>query len=105
MIPALEEILAMLAKGECTQEQALQWVGSHIDVATRDAALLDHFASTAAVGRDADGNIQARSAAAVMGGDPPDWDANPAAAMQWWCDAEARIRYAKADAMMRARIL
>lgn len=105
MIPGIEEILAMLAKGECTQEQALQWIGSHIDAATRDAALLDHFASTAAIGRDAEGNIQTRSATAVMGEDPPSWDAHPGLAMQWWCDAEARIRYLKAESMMKARIV
>jgi|GEM_PF-3247540 len=105
MGPSIEDILAMFAKGECTRDQALQWIGSHIDAAIRDSALLDHFASTAAIGRDSAGNISTNSAKAVMGEDPPDWDANPAAAMQWWCDAEARIRYVKADAMMKARIL
>lgn len=105
MIPSIEEILAMIAKGECTQDQALQWIGSHIDAATRDAALLDHFASTAAIGRDASGNISTLSAKAVMGEDPPDWEAAPAVAMQWWCDAEARIRYVKAEAMIKARLL
>lgn len=105
MIPGIEEILAMLAKGECTQEQALQWIGSHIDAATRDAALLDHFATTAAIGRDSDGNISTLSAKAVMGQDPPDWKENSGVAMQWWCDAEARIRYVKAESMMKARIL
>ncbi|MDN6885298.1 hypothetical protein QMO14_16960 [Variovorax sp. CAN2819] len=105
MIPTIEDILAMLAKGECTQEQALQWIGSHIDAATRDAALRDHFATTAAIGRDANGNISTASAKAVMFEDPPDWEAGPTAAMQWWCDAEARIRYVKAESMMKARIL
>lgn len=105
MIPSIEEILAMLAKGDCTQEQALQWIGSHIDLATRDAALLDHFATTAAIGRDSTGNISTLSAATVMGEDPPDWPTNPGKAMQWWCDAEARIRYLKAESMMKARIL
>lgn len=105
MIPGIEDILAVLLKGECTQEQALQWIGSHIDAATRDAALLDHFATTAAIGRDTTGNISTLSAKAVMGEDPPDWEAHPGVAMQWWCDAEARIRYVKAESMMKARIL
>lgn len=105
MIPSIEDILAMLVKGECTQDQALQWIGSHIDLATQDAALRDHFATTAAIGRDAAGNILTASAKVVMGEDPPDWSANPSTAMQWWCDAEARIRYLKAESMMRARIL
>ncbi|NDZ11499.1 hypothetical protein C7T35_01360 [Variovorax sp. WS11] len=105
MIPAIEEIIAMLAKGECTQDQALQWIGSHIDLATQDAALRDHFATTAAIGRDAEGNIQARSAVAVMGEQPPTWEGNDLKAMAWWCDAEARIRYLKAESMMKARII
>lgn len=120
MIPSIEDILAMLVKGECTQDRALQWIGSHIELATSDAALRDHFASTAAIGRDADGNIQTRSAVVVMGEEPPPFGdteivGNAAArevehqksvkAMQWWCDAEARIRYLKAESMMRARII
>ena len=105
MIPSIEDILAMFAKGECTLDQALQWIGSHIDLATQDAALRDHFATTAAIGRDMNGNILTASAAVVMGEEPPHWDTNPAKAMQWWCDAEARIRYLKAESMMKARII
>lgn len=105
MIPGIEDILAMFLKGECTQEQALQWIGSHIDAATRDAALLDHFAATAAIGRDSSGNISTLSAKAVMGEEPPNWEFHPGQAMQRWCDAEARIRYIKASSMMKARPL
>lgn len=105
MIPGIEEILAMLVAGQCTQDQALQWMGRHIELATSDAALRDHFATTAAIGRDTGGNMLPASAAVVMGEEPPVWTENPSKAMQWWCDAEARIRYLKAESMMKARIL
>lgn len=113
MIPEIEEILRMLAAGQCTQEQALQWIGSHIDLAQQDQTLRDHFACTAAIGRNADGAISDDSAAAVMGCLPYDVprygsESTPegrAKVFEWWCEAEARIRYAKAEGMMKARIL
>lgn len=103
MIPTIEEILGMIRRGDCTDEQALQWIGTHIDNATQDAALRDHFAATAAIARGPDGNLLRDSVVAVMGADSPPIAANAVERMKWWCLAEARIRYSKADAMFSAR--
>lgn len=105
MIPTIEEILAMLAKGECTQDQALQWIGSHIDSAVSRVALLDTFASMATIGvrGEEDTVISYSDAVALMGGErtgSTDLDD-----IKWWADAEARLRYVKAESMMKARIL
>lgn len=31
MIPVIEDIVAMLAAGDCTQEQAIAWLQQHVD--------------------------------------------------------------------------
>ena len=112
MIPSLAEILRMLKADECTVEQAEQWLGAHIESAIEREVLRDTFASMAAIGHDGDGNLITSSVIAVMGraGPPVDvgTDSSPAATadrFKWWCTAEARIRYAKADAMLEARCL
>lgn len=105
MIPSIEEILTMFAKGECTLDQALQWIGTSIDNAVNREALRDTFASMAAIGRDEKGNLLESSVTAVMGAARPPQDAAAHDAFQWWCMAEARIRYAKAEAMLEARCL
>jgi hypothetical protein len=105
MIPDIENILTMFSKGECTMDEALQWIGSHIDLATDREALRDTFASMAAIGRDSDGNLLTASVVAVMGAPRPADDLSKADAFMWWCQAEARIRYAKAEAMLAARCL
>lgn len=105
MIPTIEEIIRMLRAGECTDDQALQWIGTHIDLASEDAALRDHFASTAAIARDGNGNLPEDSVLAVMGRTDPPVAASAAERLEWWCTAEARIRYAKSDAMCKARMV
>jgi hypothetical protein len=68
--------------------------------------LLDYFAIHADMREliEPDGFIPQRLALAVMGGEnPPNWDSEQVAATQWWCEAEAKIRYIKAHAMLRAR--
>ena len=80
--------------------------------------LRDTFASMAAIGRDADGNLLHSSVEAVMDDIAPPPVARSAEEsnaayttkrrahdFKWWCTAEARIRYAKADAMLEARCL
>lgn len=116
MTPSLEEILSMYSKGECTLAQAEQWIGTLIDGAMSREALRDTFASMAAIGRDERGNLLPASVKAVMGCATPEEDpqfkncdlaegVGPAKAFGWWCLAEARIRYAKAEAMLEARCL
>lgn len=102
MIPEISEILRMFAAGECTLEQAEQWIGSHIAQAEQRQMLLDHFASSAKIGGD---DLNGGALLAVMGASKPGDDLEAADTMQWWADAEARIRYVKAEAMLRARIL
>lgn len=95
----------MFAKGECTLDQAEQWIGTLIDGAISREALRDTFASMAAIGRDSEGNLLTSSVVAVMGAPRPADDLSKADAFMWWCKAEARIRYAKAEAMLEARCL
>lgn len=106
----------MFSKGECTLDQALQWLGAHIDSQTNREVLRDTFASMAPIGRDERGNLLPASVKAVMGYDKPYEDPQfnncdltegpgPAKVFAWWCQAEARIRYAKAEAMLEARRL
>lgn len=68
-------------------------------------SLRDHFAATADLHGiiEHDGCIEQRLAVNLMGCQPPDWDTEYIAAHVWWFEAEARIRYMKADAMLRAR--
>lgn len=66
----------------------------------------DYFAAHADMREliENDGYIPQRLALNVMDGvEPPNWENNHLAASQWWCEAEARVRYMKADAMLRAR--
>lgn len=48
-------------------------------------------------------DVSVSRAYTLMGCRPPDCAANPEAALQYWLDAEARYRYLRADAMLRAR--
>lgn len=109
MIPTIDDILRMLVAGECTQEQALQWIGAHIDTISSDVMMRDHMAAMMVAARDGDGNLLPASVEAVMGAkNPPEGYNTPEGRkerFEWWCTAEARIRYAKADAMMVARLV
>ncbi len=65
--------------------------------------LRDQFAANIAI--DAD-DLCRRSAEALMGApapNPPATQEGWIAAMQWSAEAEARLRYLKADAMLKAR--
>ncbi|MGV0128880.1 hypothetical protein [Burkholderia gladioli] len=68
-------------------------------------SLRDHLASIADLAGiiENGGVIEERLAKAIMGGNPPDWDADYVAAHSWWFEAEARVRYLKADSMLKAR--
>ncbi|WP_257828075.1 hypothetical protein [Burkholderia glumae] len=68
-------------------------------------SLRDHFASIADLAGiiEHGGVIEERLAKAVMGSNPPDWNGDYVAAHAWWFEAEARVRYMKADAMLKAR--
>jgi hypothetical protein len=67
--------------------------------------LRDYMAIHADLSKDIedDGCIARRLAIALMGGDPPNWDDYYLDARLWWLEAESRLRYRKADAMLRAR--
>lgn len=100
----------MLVAGECTTEQAEQWIGSHIDLQAERQVLLDTFASMVDLWRDGNGNLMPSSVFAVMGelappNQPDGSRPTQAQSFAWWCLAEARMRYAKASAMMEARCL
>lgn len=112
MIPQIDEILNLYKEGKAEMEQAVQWVGSHIQSAATDTMLRDHFALSAKVPVDEAGFIPKDIAQNLMGEAAPQLsnaDFGSAAAVlkvnQWWHIAEARLRYLKADAMMAARIL
>jgi hypothetical protein len=66
----------------------------------------DYFAAKADISKDLedDGCIAERLALNLMDGSPmPAWDSDYLAARIWWAEAEARLRYMKADAMLKAR--
>jgi len=57
MIPGIEEILAGLLSGQYTQEQAIGWLYTHVDLARdafEEAALRDDFAKAAMQGAYSD---------------------------------------------------
>jgi hypothetical protein len=106
MTPEVPQIAAMLKDGSATVEQAEQWLGTIIDSAIERTALRDTFAAMAAIGRDSEGNLLKDSVIAVMGQAIPPLECETVQdRLKWWATAEARIRYAKADAMMEARLL
>ena len=68
--------------------------------------LRDYFAAKADISKDIDddGCITPRLAFSLMEcASPPSWDDNYFEARLWWAEAEARLRYLKADAMLKAR--
>lgn len=73
--------------------------------AERGISMRDYFAIHADMYEliESDGFIPQRIAVHVMGNQPPNWDNEPIAATEWWCEAEARVRYMKAGAMLKAR--
>jgi len=73
-----------------------------------DMTLRDHFAVCADLSKDIeyDGCIDARTALNLMDEiTPPNWDDDYLTARHWWAEAESRLRYLKADAMLKARQL
>lgn len=74
--------------------------------------LRDYLAANAVVPLNEDGTVDSHSAVAAMESQPPAWEGKGGArgvtgpvheALIWWFEAEARIRYMKADAMLRAK--
>lgn len=67
--------------------------------------LRDYFAAHASITVDieADGCINDRLAWNLMDRKAPSWDSDYLAAREYWAEAEARLRYMKADAMIAAR--
>jgi len=64
-------------------------------------SLRDWFAGVYNLGAD---GISKTWAEKVMGSGAPDWMLdNGMDCIRWWCEAEARIRFLHADAMLKAR--
>ncbi|MGO4171595.1 hypothetical protein [Bosea sp. TAF32] len=64
-------------------------------------SLRDWFAATYSLGAD---GLSVTWAEKVMGTKAPDWTTHDGAiCILWWCEAEARVRYLHADAMLKAR--
>lgn len=66
---------------------------------TMGMSLRDYFATHLQMHPDA---IGPRTAEAVMG-EPLPVEKDPLTLLKWWANAEARLRYIHADAMLRAR--
>lgn len=79
MIPDIHAILEMIRAGECTVQQALQWINQHME----NADLRDHFAGLALQG------LIAQSMGTALGSDPVHG---------------ARYAYQAADEMLKARL-
>jgi hypothetical protein len=47
MIPTIEDIIAGLIAGRYNAEQAEAWISRHVEIATDEIALRDHFAGAA----------------------------------------------------------
>lgn len=62
-------------------------------------SLRDHFAGLASV----DEAKSQEYAERLLGRAAPSWETDVAANAEFWADFEARIRYIKADAMIKAR--
>lgn len=105
-IPPMEEVLNKHKAGEIDTDQALQWIGSLIDSAVSREMMRDHFASAAMVPEE-EGWQHLRVALAPE--DPiAGLESSKKIALDVLtrrADMEARLRYIKADAMLRARIL
>ena len=71
---------------------------------TANLTVRDWFAAQADIPRDAQYNtIDLAVATAIMGSAPPPFNEGAQTWAGWMIEAEARIRYAKADAMMKVR--
>ncbi len=87
-------------------ERHAQRLGEHVgrtEHALQQAAqerptLRDYFAAHVSIGHGDDTDLTLSVAKQVMGSDPP-----TPGNLEWWQEAEARLRYAKADAMLKAR--
>lgn len=82
MIPDIHAIVEMLIAGQCTAQQAIGWLNTHME----NAELRDHFAANAVAGW-----------LASYGCD------NPHPANTGHADVVAVNAYAMADAMLKAR--
>ncbi|MCG6112902.1 MAG: hypothetical protein MEQ74_12060 [Paracoccus sp.] len=67
---------------------------------TMGMTLRDWFAGQASVGVD---EPHPDVAKALMRSEIPNWADDPIAATFWWAEAEAKLRYIRADAMIAAR--
>jgi hypothetical protein len=96
---------AVLAHASEPSEQEQNEFFAAID-ADKNIGLRDYFAAKADLSKDIerDGCIEQRLAVALMDGkNPPNWDDDFLAARIWWLEAEMRLRYMKADLMMKVR--
>lgn len=79
------------------------------DAAEYGMSLRDYLAAHAKPETDIDGGIPARRARIVMSGPPPsqqpleDTQAYDLRNLRWWIEADARVRYMHADAMLKVR--
>lgn len=80
-----------------------EWESSATGLSVRD-----YFAAKANIGENTPTTHQARG---VMGEEPPQWPPFGSTVdfeqclkcVKWWAEAEARLRYVYADAMLKAR--
>lgn len=104
------QLLRRVATGECTTDEADGFIAGREEQLRATYAeqyggtLLDTFASMAQVPSSFEGVMPEALAKVVMGEDPPP-AAEALARFTWFCQAEGRVRYIKANAMMEAREL
>ena len=99
-LPSVEEIVQGLISPDLSAAEGKRLIELHIALAT--GTLIDTFASMVQVPMQFDGLLSPEIAALVMGEAPP---ARPLTlgGLEWYAEAEARLRYIKADAMSVAR--
>lgn len=104
------DVLKQLSEGAISLPAAMKVMDGHGELMRAEYAvqyagtLLDTFASMAQVPTSFEGVMPEALAKVVMGGDPPPVSA-ALARFTWFCEAEGRVRYIKANAMMQAREL
>lgn len=103
-LASIDGILAALQGGQIDTDSARDALLHHFDEMTGQAGLMDTFASLAHVTLDEQGYVPRKQAEILMGGPiPPGMEAFPLRVLQWYAEAEARWRYVKAAAAMKAR--
>lgn len=66
MIPSIEQIVADLVAGDCSQAEAIEWLNQHVAMASEEFNVRQHFAGLAMQGA-----IAARANPSALGIDAP----------------------------------